>query len=42
VKTHSDSMLTQLLHLDEVFSALRIKFFSPFRDYIAGGLDPHV
>lgn len=30
VKSHSESVLSQLLHVDEVFCALRVKFAHPF------------
>ncbi len=32
IKSHSETMLSQLLHVDEVMCALRVKFFSPFQE----------
>jgi hypothetical protein len=30
IKTHSESLVTQLLRMDEVTAALRVKFCNPF------------
>lgn len=31
IKTHSESLVSQLLRVGEVTAALRVKFFSPFK-----------
>ena len=36
IKTHSESLVSQLLRINEVMAALRIKFFSPFKEQAVG------
>ena len=37
LKTHSESVLSQLIRLDEVFFALQVKYFPPFDNFLADG-----
>jgi hypothetical protein len=36
IRTHSESLVSQLLRLDEVAAALRVKFMSPFKEHDVG------
>lgn len=36
IKTHSESLVSQLLRVNEVMAALRVRFFSPFKEQVVG------